>query len=75
MQCKIVQRNTKIKISTIGNSMVKNVLNISTEGVKLLISLSSMNQSNDKKAFDGDPTISIEPNIWARLSGNFKFNE
>ena len=61
--------------STIGKSIVKNVLNISLEGAKNLISLSLTNQSNDRKASEGEPIISIEPKICEILSGNFKFNE
>ena len=75
IRCKTVHSKTKIMISKIGNSMVRNVLNISLEGAKNLVSLCLMNQSNDKKASDGEPTISTDPNIWTKLSGNFKFNE
>ena len=60
---KIVQSKTKIKSSTIGNSMVRNVLKISLEGAKNFISLSLMNQSNERKASDGEPKISTTPKI------------
>ena len=75
IQCKTVHSKIKILISKIGNSMVRNVLNISLGGAKNLVSLCLMNQSNDKKASDGEPTISTDPKIWTKLSGNFKFNE
>ena len=69
------QNSIKINTSKIGNKTVKNVLNISLEGAKNLISLSLTNQSNDRKASEGEPIISIEPKICEILSGNFKFNE
>ena len=55
--------------------MVKNALNISFDGVNSLISVSSTNQSNDKKASDDAPTISTEPKISLNPSGNLKLNE
>ena len=75
MKYRILHNNIKIAISTIGKSIVKNVLNISFEGAKNLMSLSFINQSNDRKASDGEPKISIEPKICTKLSGNFKLNE
>ena len=71
----MLHNNTNIMISIIGNNIVRNVLNISLEGAKILISLSFMNQSNDKKAFEDEPRNSKEPKIWTKLSGNFKFSE
>ena len=71
----MLHNKMKIAISTIGNNMVRNVLNISFEGAKNLISLSLTNQSNDRKASEGEPKISMEPKICTKLSGNFKFNE
>ena len=49
--------------NTNGKNIDMNALNISTEGAKNFISLSSTNQSNDKNASDDDPIISIEPKI------------
>ena len=60
---RVLQSSTKIRISTIGNSMVKTVLNISLEGAKNLISLSLTNQSNDRNGSDGEPKISVGPKI------------
>ena len=65
--------NMMIRIN--GKNMDMNALNISTDGAKNFISLSSTNQSNDKNASDDDPTISIEPKIWVKLSGNLMLNE
>ena len=56
-----ISANMMIRIN--GKNMDMNALNISTEGAKNFISLSSTNQSNDKNASDDDPTISIEPKI------------
>ena len=72
---KMAHMNTKMRISTIGKNIDMNALNISTDGVKNFISLSSTNQSNDKNASDEAPTISTEPKISTKLSGNFKLNE
>ena len=64
-----------IQINTIGKNVVMNALNISFDGANSLISVSSTNQSNDKNASDDAPTISIDPNISTKPSGNFKLNE
>ena len=64
-----------MSIKTIGKNMVRNALNISFDGVNSLISVSSTNQSNDKKASDDAPTISTEPKISLNPSGNLKLNE
>ena len=72
---RVTQRSTNIDIKTIGKNMVKNALNISFDGANSLISVSSTNQSNDKNASDDAPTISIDPNISLKPSGNFKLNE
>ena len=55
--------------------MVKNTLKISVDGAKNLISVSSTNQSNDKKASEDEPNISTDPNISIKLSGNLRLNE
>ena len=65
----------KIMVSTIGKIIVRNVLNISLEGAKNLISLSFINQSNDRKASEGEPKISIGPKIFTKLSGDLRLNE
>ena len=65
--------NMMIRIN--GKNIDMNALNISTDGAKNFISLSSTNQSNDKNASDDDPTISIEPKICVKLSGNLMLNE
>ena len=62
-------------IKAIGINVVRNALNISTDGAKNFISLSSTKQSNDKKASDDAPTISTDPNTSKNPSGNFKLNE
>ena len=67
--------SANMRISTIGKNIDMNALNISTDGVKNFISLSSTNQSNDKNASDEAPTISTEPKISTKLSGNFRLNE
>ena len=72
---RVTQRSINIDIKTIGKNMVKNALNISFDGANSLISVSSTNQSNDKNASDDAPTISIDPNISPKPSGNFKLNE
>ena len=66
---------TKMIIKIIGKNIAKNALNISTDGAKNFISLSSTNQSNDKNESDDTPTISIDPKISIKLSGNFRLNE
>ena len=66
---------TKMTIKTIGINIVKNALNISFDGAKDLISVSSINQSKDKKASDGEPTILSEPKISIKPFGNFRSNE
>ena len=71
----MLHNKMKIAISTIGNNMVRNVLNISFEGAKNLISLSLTNQSNDRKASEGEPKISIGPKIFTKLSGDLRLNE
>ena len=75
----ILFRQTQIKlnirIKTTGKNMVKNTLNISVEGAKNFISVSSTNQSNDRKASEDEPMISTAPNISIKLSGNLKLNE
>ena len=55
--------NANMITNTNGKNIDMNALNISTDGVKNFISLSSTNQSNDKNASDDDPIISIEPKI------------
>ena len=72
---RVLHSTTKIRMRIIGNNIVRDVLNISLEGAKNLISLSLMNQSNDRKASEGDPKISMEPKMSVKLSGNFRFNE
>ena len=62
-------------IKTIGKNIVRNALNISFDGAKNFISVSSKNQSKDKKASEDEPMISIDPNISMKLSGNFRLNE
>ena len=71
----MVHINTNMITKIIGKNIDKNALNISTDGAKNFISLSSKNQSNDRNASDEAPTISIEPKISAKPSGNFKLNE
>ena len=64
-----------IRINIIGKNIAKNTLNISVEGAKNLISVSSTNQSNDKKASEDEPMISTDPNTSIKLSGNLRLNE
>ena len=54
-------KNIRTKIT--GKNIDMKALNISTEGAKNFISLSSKNQSNDKNASEEAPTISTEPKI------------
>ena len=62
-------------IRIIGKNIVRNALNISFDGAKNLISVSSTNQSNDKKASDDEPIISTDPKISIKPSGNLRLNE
>ena len=63
MKYSIVHIRINTIMKTIGKNIDKNALNISTDGAKNFISLSSKNQSKDKNASDEAPTISIEPKI------------
>ena len=62
-------------IRTIGKNIVRNALNISFDGAKNLISVSSTNQSNDKKASDDEPTISTDPKTSIKPYGSLRLNE
>ena len=57
----ILHMSANMIINTNGKNIDMNALNISTDGVKNFISLSSTNQSNDKNASDDAPIISIDP--------------
>ena len=52
------QIKTALMIKAKGRRPVKNILNIATEGVKAFISVSVINQSNDKKASEEEPILS-----------------
>ena len=52
------QIKTAPMIKAKGRSPVKNILNIATEGVKAFISVSVINQSNDRKASEEEPILS-----------------
>ena len=69
------QIKTNMIINAMGKNMVRNTLKISVDGVKNFISVSSTNQSNDKKASEDEPNISTDPNISIKLSGNLRLNE
>ena len=67
--------NTNISIRMTGSNIVRNTLNIWFDGANALISVSSMNQSNDRKASEVDPRVSNMPNALVNELGNLKLNE
>ena len=69
------QMNTNISIRMTGSNMVRNTLNIWFDGANALISVSSMNQSNDRKASEVEPRVSNMPNALVNELGNLKLNE
>ena len=60
---------------TTGKIAVMNTLKSSADGVNSVISVSSINQSNDKNASDPDPTMLAGVKVSITDSGNFRLND